>query len=149
MNTSRVGLVRTANDRKEVPIDLRFLQLLLRAAEDPEVGVGDFALGVRVEPGVKLPRLPADDEEGEAEGDGVWRSNYASLLPMEDKVTAVLEDQASRGEVLKLSETEARERFPGLVVASLGEELRGYSSTALTAFSRTRERRCVTKNALQ
>ena len=90
------GLVWTANDRKDVPIDLRFLQLLLRAAEDPEVGVGDFALSVRVGPGVKLPRLPAlhskkrrwklpeqnaDDEEGEAEGDRLWRSNYASLLP--------------------------------------------------------------------
>ena len=31
-----------------------------------------------------------------------------------------MEDQTSRGQVLKLTETEARLRFPDLVVASLG-----------------------------
>ena len=39
-----------------------------------------------------------------------------------DKVEAVLDDQAGRGQVLKLSEAEARARFPDLVVASLGAQ---------------------------
>ena len=50
---------RTSNDRVDVPIDLRFLAALLTAAQDPEVVLGDFACGVRVGPGVRLPRLPA------------------------------------------------------------------------------------------
>ena len=109
----RYGLVSTANDRTDVPIDFRFLQLLLKTAEDPEVGIGDFALGVRVGPSVRLPRLPAlyskkrrwklpeqnaEDEERDAGVHGVWRSNYTSLPPMEDKVIAVLEDQTARGD---------------------------------------------------
>ena len=86
--------------------------------------IGDFALGVRVGPGVRLPRLsalyankrrwklPEQNAEDEEKGDGIWRSNFASLSPVEDKVIAVLEDQAARGQVLKLSETEAREKVP-------------------------------------
>ena len=35
------------------------MDLLLRASEDPEVGIGDFASGVRVGSGARLPRLPA------------------------------------------------------------------------------------------
>ena len=141
-------LVMSASDRSDVPIDFRLLQLLLKTAEDPEEGLRDFALGVRVGPGVRLPRLPAlyakkrrwklpeqntEDEEREADTDGVWRSNYASLPPMEDKVIAVLEDQATRGQVLKLSETEARHKFPGLVVASLGAQRKEKPGGEVTA----------------
>ena len=39
-------LVREEADRTDLPIDFRFLHLLLRCAEDPEVGLGKFALGV-------------------------------------------------------------------------------------------------------
>ena len=46
-------------DRKNIPIDCRFLQLLLTAAQDPEVHLCPFASGVRVGPGARLPRLPA------------------------------------------------------------------------------------------
>ena len=42
-----------------MPIDFRFLDVMLRAAEDPEVGRGGFAGGVRVGSGVRMPRLPA------------------------------------------------------------------------------------------
>ena len=42
-----------------MPVDFRFLDLLLRAASDLEVALGSFAGGVRVGPGVRLPRLPA------------------------------------------------------------------------------------------
>ena len=52
-------LTRDEADRKDVPIDFRFFDSLLRCAEDPEVGLGKFALGVRVGPGVRMPRLPS------------------------------------------------------------------------------------------
>ena len=50
---------RKQGDREELPIDFRFLGLLLKAAEDPEIGLGDFAQGVHVGPGSRMPRLPA------------------------------------------------------------------------------------------
>ena len=59
LESSGHGLGRTAEDRDDVPVDYRLLQSLLTAAQDPEVGLGDFALGVRVGPGARLPRLPA------------------------------------------------------------------------------------------
>ena len=116
---------RHPEDREGLPVDYRFLQLLLTAAEDPEVSLGDFAQGVRVGPGARLPRQPAlypdkkkwslkqqydggdylttvDDE------DATWRKNYSSLEPRKEKVLEVMEDQTSRGQVLKLTETEAR-----------------------------------------
>ena len=49
------GLARTTDDRDDVLIDFRLLQALLAAAQDPEVSLGDFAVG----PGARLPRLPA------------------------------------------------------------------------------------------
>ena len=50
---------RRSGDRTEVPIDYRFLDLLLRVAEDPETGLGEYAQGVKVGPGTRMPRLPA------------------------------------------------------------------------------------------
>ena len=44
------------------------------------------------------------------------------LVGFADRVEAVLEDQASRGQLLKFTEAEARARFPNLVVASLGAQ---------------------------
>ena len=52
-----MSLQRCAQDREDVPIDFRFLQLLLKAAGDPDVSLGEFARGVRVGPGARLPRL--------------------------------------------------------------------------------------------
>ena len=39
-----MNLTRCCGDRNDVPIDFRFLDLLLRAADDPEVGVSGKAL---------------------------------------------------------------------------------------------------------
>ena len=36
-------LNRHPEDRDDLPVDFRFLQLLLTAAEDPEVSIGEFA----------------------------------------------------------------------------------------------------------
>ena len=54
-----LDLKREENDRRDVPIDFRYLDLLLKAAEDPEVGMEQFSQGVRVGPSVRMPRLPA------------------------------------------------------------------------------------------
>ena len=132
-------LQRSTQDREDLPIDFCFLQLLLQAAGDPEASIGEFARGVRVGPGARLPRLPAlyakkrkwklaeqskpdDWQEDLANDGGCWRQNYSTLWHFEKQVIQVLEDQADRGQVLKLSEGEARARYPGLVGASLGAQ---------------------------
>ena len=58
-SSSGFELDRKAGDRMDVPIDFRFLQLLLQVADDPETGLGDYSQGVRVGPGTRMPRLPA------------------------------------------------------------------------------------------
>ena len=114
-SVSRWGysLKSSPQDRTDLPIDYRFLELLLDASGDPEVGPGLFARGVRVGPGSRLPRLPAlyakkkrwqlpeqrylEDPDGfPNDGESVWRSNYSSSGPLEDKVREVLEDQTTR-----------------------------------------------------
>ena len=131
-------LKREENDRRDVPIDFRYLDFLLKAAEDPEVGLGQFSQGVRVGPSVRMPRLPAlykpkrkwrlaaqtDPsnylEEEASWPESCWRSNYPSLSEHTERVKKVLEDQTSRGQLIKLSEDEAKARYPNLVIASLG-----------------------------
>ena len=134
-------LRRENDDRNELPIDFRFLSLLLRVTQDPDTKLGTFVRGVKVGPGTRMPRHPAlyrpkrkwrlDSQrdptswqlEEEHQSEHPWRQNYASLVGFADKVEAVLEDQAGRGQVLKFMEAEARARFPDLVVASLGANL--------------------------
>ena len=58
-------LRRELADRSDLPIDFRYLDLLLRAAGDLEVHLGSFAKGVRVGPGARLPRLPAVQSQEE------------------------------------------------------------------------------------
>ena len=144
------GPRRTATDRDNVPIDFRLLQSLLDAAGDPEVSVGDFASGVRVGPGARLPRFPAlyrrkrncrlpeqaspeDYLEDCEDGASAWRQNYKSLEPLENEVLAVLEDQFSRGQVLKFTEQEAKAEYPKLVVASLGAQKKDKPGGVVTA----------------
>ena len=142
-------LRREAADRINAPIDFRFLQLLLTVAGDPEVHLGDFSLGVRVGPGARLPRLPALypakkrwrlTEQGDPRNYleqvntvSMWRTNYASLDVFSDKVLAVLEDQAARGQVIKMTEHEARQRYPDLLVASLGAQRKDKPGGAVSA----------------
>ena len=61
-------------------------------------------------------------EEEEIQSEAPWRQNYASLVCFADKVEAVLEDQAGRGQVIKITEAEARAHFPDLVGASLAAQ---------------------------
>ena len=137
-------------DRQDVLLDYRFIELLLVAARDPEVAIGSFAEGVRVGPGVRLPRLPAlykakkkwrlpeqsdpllHMEKGET-GEHAWRNNYPAVASLSAEVTEVLEDQARRGQVLKLSECDARREYPDLVVASLGANKKEKPGGIITA----------------
>ena len=63
----------------------------------------------------------------------VWRTNYASLDVFSDKVLAVLEDQATRGQVIKMTEQESRQRYSDLVVASLGAQRKDKPGGAVSA----------------
>ena len=144
-----MDLTRCSDDGNDVPTDFRFLDLLLRAADDPEVGLGSFARGARV--GVRMPRLPAlykrkkkwrlasqadprnylEDEETGSEH--TWRRNYASLDELSDKVIDVLEDQTRRDQIIKLTETDAKSQYPNLVVASLGANRKDKPSGEVSA----------------
>ena len=52
-------LHRSGEDRQNIPTDFRFMQLVLNLADDPEIGIGAYSPGVRVGPGIRMPRLPA------------------------------------------------------------------------------------------
>ena len=124
--------------------------MLLQIADDPEIGLGDYSQGVRVGPGNRMPRLPAlfrpkkkwrlasqfdplDYLEGSTDSTTVWRRNYSTLQPLEQQVLDVMHDQATRGQVLVLSETEARLRYPDLVIASLGAQRKEKPGGKITA----------------
>ena len=53
---------------------------------------------------------------------GVWRRNYSTLQEFESQVLEVMYDQAARGQIIVMTELEAKLRFPGLVIASLGAQ---------------------------
>ena len=114
------------------------------------MNLGSFASGVRVGPGARLPRLPAlyapkkkwrlaeqSDpvryQEERVSTEQVWRRNYSTLVEFTDQVLEVMEDQAKRWQVLKLSEDEARARFPNLVVASLEAQRKEKPGGVVTA----------------
>ena len=146
-----LDLGRKQGDREDLPIDFRFLGLLLKTAEDPEIGLGDFAQGVRVGPGTRMPRLPAlyrpkrrwrlasqtdpraylDEEDHSAES--AWRRNYATVQPLAKEVYDVLDDQTRRGMFIRLPEQVAKERYPNLVVASLGANRKDRPNGEVTA----------------
>ena len=136
LSDSGHGIVRGPQDRRELLFDFRLFHSLLSAAGDPEVKMREFAVGVRVGPGTKLPRCPQiyskkkkwrmQEQREQQEVDeqlaarGVWNTNYSSVHPVKQQVLDVLRDQAKRGQVLVLSQQVAKKRFPGLVVASMG-----------------------------
>ena len=124
-------------DDQPQPVAVRLLGAFLKDAGDPDADVMDtYARGVRIGVGVRLPRTPAiydrkvawrlpsqrDPEAAGLDPDpaGVWNANYVSVKPLRKEVEQELEDQTERGQILKLSEAEARRRFgSSLVVAPL------------------------------
>ena len=132
-------IARRSGDRSDVRIDYRFLDFLLRVAEDPETALGEYAQGVKVGPGTRMPRLPApfkpekkwrlasqvdalDYLEHAPDKEDIWRRNYSILQAFEQQVLEVMYDQASRGQIIVLNEKEAKDRYPNLVIASLGAQ---------------------------
>ena len=120
LERSGIPLARHQEDRTDTPVDFRFMDQLLRAAQDPDRGIGKFARGVRVGPGARLPRRPALYRPkrkwklpGQENPDGyldeghdteaVWRSNYPTVDELVEKVEEVLEDQVERRQVLKVT----------------------------------------------
>ena len=139
---------RRSGDRADVPIHFQFLDLLLRVAEDPETGLGEYAQGVKAGPGTRMPRLPALFKpkkkwrlasqvdplaylEHAPDKEGVCRRNYSTLQAYEEQVLEVMCDQASRGLIIVLTENEAKDRYPDLVIASLGATLQAFEEQVL------------------
>ena len=68
--------------------------------------------------------------------------NYSTLRSFRTEVEDVLRDQAKRGQVLSRPESEAKNRFPDLFVASLGaqkKEKPGGILSARVLFDGTKE----------
>ena len=86
-----------------VPIDFRFLDLLLRLAKDPEVGIGEYAAQIarslQAEEKCRLASQtdPLDYLEQTVDPGVTWRRNYASLEEFEDKVMEVVHGSEARG----------------------------------------------------
>ena len=76
---------------------------------------------------------PLDYLEYAPDRSGVWRRNYATLREFETQVLDVMHDQASRGQIIVMTESEARSRYPDLVVASLGAQRKQKPGGKVTA----------------
>ena len=76
---------------------------------------------------------PLDFLEAAVEGDPEGRRICSTLADLSEQVAAVLEDQAERGQMLKLSEQEARKKYPHLVIASLGANRKDLPSGVVSA----------------
>ena len=120
MTSSWHGFVRGTQDRRELPFDFRLFLILLSAAGYPEVKMCEFAFGVRVGPGTKLPRcthhrsLQREQQEVDEQLSGTLITRR--FIPSNNQVLDVLRDQAKRGQVLVLSQQVAKKRFPGLAL---------------------------------
>ena len=135
LRTSLCGPLERACDREQ-PIRVRLLQAILKGAGDPDwKGMNWFATGIRVGVGVRLPRTPAVfarkkrwrlPEQADPEAwrapptESVWRENYRSAQAEERELERQLGEMTERGLCLKLTQEEARIKFPGLLVSSLG-----------------------------
>ena len=124
-------IVRRSVDRSDVPIDYRFLDLLLRVAEDPETGLGEYCQSGTWNEDAETAFKPkkkwrlasqVDPLEHAPDKEGIWRRNYSTLQAFEQQVPEVMYDQASRGQIIVLNEKEAKYRYPNVVIASLGAQ---------------------------
>ena len=83
---------------------------------------------------------PLDYLEHAPDKEGIWRRNYSTLQAFEQQVLQVMYDQASRGQIIVLNEKEAKDKYPNLVIASLGaqrKEKPGGKVSARVFFDRT------------
>ena len=102
------------------------LGAFLKHTGDPERDVPNFASGVRVGVGVRMPRVVAvyprkrqwrlrEQENPDAHlaywGQGADNDNYASAKEFLDAVEEQLEQSVSKGQAVKLTEAEARRKY--------------------------------------
>ncbi len=118
------------------PVRIRLLQCMLRDAEDPDWrGMRHLAQGIRLGVRHRLPRTPAVysrkrrwriDGQGDPDAwklpsvDSVWRDNYSSATAHQGTIRDQLNDLVAEGRALRLEPAAARQRFPNLMVSSLG-----------------------------
>ena len=76
---------------------------------------------------------PLDYLEYAPDSSGIWRNNYSTLRELETQVMEVMHDQASRGQIIVMTESEARMKYPNLVVASLGAQRKQKPGGKVTA----------------
>jgi hypothetical protein len=115
-------------------IDFRLLGSLLRGIGDPDWEImKEYEVGVRLGVGVLIPRAAAvyaektkwvvsskSDHFADDAPDRAWRDNYSSADDHSSEVEAILEEQVGKGQVLAMTEKEARQRYGAeLQVASL------------------------------
>ena len=55
-----------------------------------------------------------DHLDGDQDGEATRRSNYPTVAALVDRVDGALDDQAARGQLIHLTEPQARARFLGL-----------------------------------
>ena len=149
---------RASQDRADIPIDYRNLDAAAPSSGGPSGVVGVVCEGSKARSGspnatvasTVTPRSEGGDSrtrrtlwrdrKKRAAEQGVWRQNYSSVAEWSEECSKIMNDQAERGQVLRLSEEEARQKFPALTVASLGaikKEKPGGEVTARILFDGT------------
>jgi hypothetical protein len=134
---------RRAGDRSQ-KVETRLLGAFLEYVGDPDFKVlAQFAVGVRIEVGVRMPRTPAvferqtkwslpsqataDEADWGRDAEGAWNSNYETVEGREAAIEEKLMEQslADPPQVVVFSEFEAWRRFGRkLCVASLGAQVK-------------------------
>ncbi len=121
----------------EQPVAVRLLEALLYEADDADApGMAQFATGVRLGVGARMPRTPAvyerkkrwrlrgqehgGDEDLEASVDTTWRDNYRSVHLNAAAVEEQVMDHVRRDLAIQLPLDVARRRYPNLSINSLG-----------------------------
>ena len=132
---------RQATD-SPTPVCFRMIAALLELCKDPDHNVfREYAGGVRVNVGRRMPRTPAVFEKKrrwklssqEDAGAYLWglpdwgaqQDNYKSAAALAEAVAAQLEESVREGHAMKMTEDEAKARFgEKLVIASLGAQVK-------------------------
>ena len=112
----------TRKDRPS-PLEFRLLAAFLKHTGDPEKGLADFADGVRVGVGFKLPRVPAvyprkrqwrlkEQENAEAHlwQEPTWGADNknSSAAELAEAVEVQLQLSVTKGQAIKLTERQAK-----------------------------------------
>ncbi len=128
---------RARADDRYCPVRLRLLHAVLTCAGDPDAAVVlDYIAGVSIGVDQRMPRTPAvygpkrrwSLPEQRARKDAYlddvvpleWRENYRSAVVHADEIERQLELLTAEGKFIRLTEDEARARWPSSTPASLG-----------------------------